>query len=451
VIIAVLLFPSFAHAVTLDLRDSETVAAGVVVETWRASSPSTDVYVARVDLCTSGVYVESTRATTSTTSTGSWAAEAGVTLATNGDFYKTGPLRVYGDAVGGGVAWPIDQTGRDDAYEDEWYYEHYGWIAFLHDGVEWTHTGWVKENASAFGGALGGWEPTNMLPEPPPGTLALVSGFPELVVEGTVVTCSSPTAEDCFEDRSDMRDRHPRTAMGITEDLGTLLLVVVDGRTSDNTGVYGTELASIMGQFGAWQAFNLDGGGSSQLWTDAADYVNDVDGNNSGGGARGVANHLGVYAGSLDFLADRPGHCATATPCATLPSEGGTIDDDSACFRGFGDQDYWRTEAAGTGGSLQWTNAFTSDYPDNWAWWQVDLQQAGSYRVEVWTDATWSVHSAVRYVVHAAGTDSEIVLDPSDSDGWLELGTWSFAAGGEQPAHHCRRRPAGPPRSRSRP
>ena len=100
----------------------------------------------------------------------------------------------------------------------------------------------------------------------PAGTVALVSGFPELVTEGRRVTCSSPTATSCFTDRGDMRARHPRTAMGITEDRNTFILLVVDGRSSVSAGMYGTELASLMDQLGAWQAFNLDGGGSSQMW-----------------------------------------------------------------------------------------------------------------------------------------------------------------------------------------
>jgi hypothetical protein len=259
--------------------------------------------------------------------------------------------------------------------------------------------------------------------------LALVSGFPELVVEGTAMTCADPEASDCFPDRSDMRDRNPRTAMGITEDGETLLLVVADGRTSSNAGLYGSELASIMSQLGAWEAFNLDGGGSSQLWADG--YLNDYDGNNNGSGLRSVADHWGVFAGAVDFLPDRPGHCASAPPCDTLPREGGTLDDGGACFRGFGDQDYWRPVASGEGGGLRWTNAFLSDSPDNWAWWRIELAQAGAYLVEVKTDATYSVRSSVRYDVVADGATHGVSIDPRGG-GWKTLGTWSFAAGGAQ-------------------
>lgn len=92
-----------------------------------------------------------------------------------------------------------------------------------------------------------------------------MSGFPELVIEGQRVECSSPTDSTCFPDRSDMRARHPRSAIGLSEDLRTLLLAVVDGRTTASAGMYGTELAEFMEKLGAHVAFNYDGGGSSQL------------------------------------------------------------------------------------------------------------------------------------------------------------------------------------------
>lgn len=271
---------SVALATSLAERSTVTVEDGVTLTEYRASSPSTDVWVLRVDLCTDDVYIDATRDSARYDTTGGWGGDLDLTAATNGDFYKTDPTRVYGDAFGGGVRWAADHTGWHSAYDDEWYWEHYGWIAFGHDDVQFSHTGWVKENVAGLARGVDNGDPT---PTPPEGMLAMVSGFPELVVEGVPMVCADPEDSGCFPDRSDMRDRHPRTAMGLTEDLSTFLLVVADGRTSDSSGLYGSELADIMGQLGAWEAFNLDGGGSAQLWTDADGYVNDYDGNNSGG------------------------------------------------------------------------------------------------------------------------------------------------------------------------
>ncbi len=292
-----------ALATTLSERSTVTLEDGVTLTQYRASSPSTDVWVLRVDLCADDVYIDATRDSVSYQTTGSWASTMDMTAATNGDFFKTDPVRVYGDAYGGGVRWASGHTGWDSAYSSEWYWEHYGWIAFGQDDVQFSHTGWVKDNIPGLAFGVDNSDPT---PAPPKGMLAMVSGFPELVVEGVPMVCTDPEASDCFPDRSDMRDRNPRTAMGLTEDLSTFLLVVADGRTSDNDGLYGSELADIMGQLGAWEAFNLDGGGSSQLWTDADGYANDYDGNNNGGGARSVANHWGIFAGGRDYLRPAP-------------------------------------------------------------------------------------------------------------------------------------------------
>jgi MYXO-CTERM domain-containing protein len=428
-LVALTLLPQ-AQAVSLGSPVStDSPKPGITITKYRTSSPVTNLWVARVDLCQRGIYVDATRASGSTQSTGGWASDQGVTLATNGDFYKTGPLRVYGDAVGGGVRWPSLQTGWHSNYQSEWYWERYGWIAFGHDWVDFTHTGWVKANVS---GLTSGWRNDDPTPPLPDGTLALVSGFPELVTEGRVVTCSSATASSCFPDRGDMRDRHPRMAMGITQDRTTMMWVVVDGRTSSSAGMYGAELADVMGQLGAWQAFNLDGGGSAQMWVQGDSYINDISGNNNGSGTRSVANHWGVYAGNDDGLPQRPGHCATAAPCEVLPATGGTLDDGGACFRGFGPSATWRTVSGGTGGSFRWTNAFSGSQPDNWAWWQVNLAEAGTYRVEAWVDATYGVHRATNYSIRHDGADSAVTIDQGAASGWRTLGEWRFAAGGGQ-------------------
>ena len=61
--------------------------------------------------------------------------------------------------------------------------------------------------------------------------------------------------------------RHPRTAIG-TDDEGNIYLVVIDGRFQgwgDGASIY--ETAYICRQLGMTNAINLDGGGSSALWT----------------------------------------------------------------------------------------------------------------------------------------------------------------------------------------
>jgi hypothetical protein len=188
-----------------------------------------------------------------------------------------------------------------------WYHRKNGWIAFGEGWVEFSSTKRVK--SSKLGGY--GWYPESVTTSVPAGTRALVSGFSQLVIDGKPVTCWSPTAQSCFPDRGDMRQRHPRTAMGLSKDRRTFILAVVDGRTSASIGMYGTELAALMHELGAWTAFNLDGGGSSAMWVKGRGYVNSP----SDGSARAVANHWGIYAGAAGGKSATPGSCFVAGGC----------------------------------------------------------------------------------------------------------------------------------------
>lgn len=58
---------------------------------------------------------------------------------------------------------------------------------------------------------------------------------------------------------------HPRTAVGVDDDTGEVLLLVIDGRSSRSRGYTMVELAHLMIDLGADEAINLDGGGSSTL------------------------------------------------------------------------------------------------------------------------------------------------------------------------------------------
>jgi len=90
--------------------------------------------------------------------------------------------------------------------------------------------------------------------------------------------------------------RHPRTAAGVSRDGRTLVLLVVDGRQPGwSIGATLPELAALLLEAGAWNAVNLDGGGSSAIWHhEPGAAAGRILNHPSDGRVRPAANHLGV-------------------------------------------------------------------------------------------------------------------------------------------------------------
>jgi exopolysaccharide biosynthesis protein len=59
-------------------------------------------------------------------------------------------------------------------------------------------------------------------------------------------------------------EKAPRTGVGLSK-AGAVMLLVVDGIETENEGVDLFEFAEIFASKGAWNAINLDGGGSSDM------------------------------------------------------------------------------------------------------------------------------------------------------------------------------------------
>jgi exopolysaccharide biosynthesis protein len=58
---------------------------------------------------------------------------------------------------------------------------------------------------------------------------------------------------------------HPRTAIG-TRNCRKIIIVTIDGRTSEAAGMTLEELAEMMMLLKCKDAINLDGGGSTTMW-----------------------------------------------------------------------------------------------------------------------------------------------------------------------------------------
>jgi hypothetical protein len=105
----------------------------------------------------------------------------------------------------------------------------------------------------------------------------------------------------------------PRTGLGVSQDGTRLIVAVIDGRSSQSVGAGLDDLANFMKELGAWDAVNLDGGGSTTMYV-ASDggVVNEP----SDGVERAVCCHMGVkindagtpaaYAAELVETSDAP-------------------------------------------------------------------------------------------------------------------------------------------------
>ena len=228
----------------------------------RTTSTPWQIDVLQVDLCVDGVGLRATRSEERQSRTSNWASDVGAHAAVNGDFFSYSGYGTSGLAVGDGAAWPSTSDSGS-----------HGFVAF----------GWDRAELS------------------PPPEVRSVEGWMREVVGGNVHLVSGGVAMSS-DSGSFCTTRHPRTAVGFSEDGRTLILAVVDGRTSASAGMRCSELAGLMLEMGAHEALNLDGGGSTSMYVAGDGVVN----NPSDGSERVVANHLGVFANGL---LERPDSC----------------------------------------------------------------------------------------------------------------------------------------------
>ena len=139
----------------------------------------------------------------------------------------------------------------------------------------------------------------------PPGTnttgiYTAITGFYPIVSNGVNIGAAAAAA---YPDSS-IHQLQPRTAYGVSQDNRYLYLMTIDGRQNGySDGALDTETAYWMLQFGAWNAINMDGGGSTAM------YMADTAGNPVGlnhssylfasGHERYIGSHFGVSAKPL--------------------------------------------------------------------------------------------------------------------------------------------------------
>jgi hypothetical protein len=226
------------------------------------------IHALEIDLCARGVSVRATRDSEKWRRTSSFGALVGAEAAVNADFFSYETHLPTGLAIGAGEHWHADGAGSGEAaFGDD--------RAMLEcPGSNWNAPAAWMRNA--------------------------VGGRPLLVEAGQALQSFN---------RTDCSVRHPRTAVGLSRDRQTLILAVVDGRSSLSVGMTCRELAVLMAGLGAHTAMNLDGGGSTTMWLRGSGVVNSP---SDPAGERTVSNHLAIQAdgtgapGSCDWGVDEP-------------------------------------------------------------------------------------------------------------------------------------------------
>jgi exopolysaccharide biosynthesis protein len=237
------------------------VFEGVDMITRTTTSPNEVIHILEIDMTKPGVSLGSTASSARQQKPSSFANAVGAAAAINGDLFSYTTYATTGLAAGGHAKW-ADTTDNNFSAN----------IAFGDASRVEIH------NASEMLAFDASW------------MKGVVSGHPQLVKAGVKIT-TNPTSPAC-------PTRNPRTAVGLSQDSKTVFMVVVDGRSTASAGMTCTELATLMKDLGAYQAINLDGGGSTAMFVRGTGIVNKP----SDGVERVVANHLAVYAQKLGTL-----------------------------------------------------------------------------------------------------------------------------------------------------
>jgi exopolysaccharide biosynthesis protein len=87
--------------------------------------------------------------------------------------------------------------------------------------------------------------------------------FPDVLVSGPLLLSDRKSQE--LSDTPLVTNKHPRTAIG-KRGRNKIIIVTVDGRTPQSSGLTLSELTHLMKSFHCKDALNLDGGGSTTMW-----------------------------------------------------------------------------------------------------------------------------------------------------------------------------------------
>ena len=223
--------------------------------------PGLEVHIVTIDLA-ANVDVLATRPHDRWATVSTWAQENRAQIAINANFYAGS---VCGLAMGDGHVWHDSYTEQCDATLALGP-TRAGWR-----GVVFDSEGWSRVSPIAW-------------------ATEIVSGMPILLRDGYMF----------FDEHepNGMYRTHPRSALGLTGDGATLVVLEMEGRRAGIPGGTSIEMIPLLEEFGVSDAINLDGGGSSALWIEAEGGIVNRP---SDGHERSVMNHFGIRLAAVPY------------------------------------------------------------------------------------------------------------------------------------------------------
>jgi len=262
---AALMAASVVWAQPVTVRQVQINQSGGPARGWVAHVDLTDP---SVEVLVTGPAPTGTGADAVLRRTDQWRTDVGADLAINANFFGS---------LGGGLADIVGLSASDGTIVSAW--RQFGTTpdpALVIDPDNVARIDYINgANITPYRDAIAGVGPSST--DSDPGTL--------LVDDGVNLGSTA---------RVQPNVRNPRTAAGVSQDGNTLILAVIDGRQPGwSVGMTLPELGQLMIDEGAWDAVNLDGGGSSSfIYEQPTGTV--VENRPSDGPHRAVANHLGV-------------------------------------------------------------------------------------------------------------------------------------------------------------
>ena len=141
---------------------------------------------------------------------------------------------------------------------------------------------------------------------------------------------------------------------------------------------------------------------------------------------------LKFFYGDDIGITQAAGSCIAAKTCDTkIPAAGGTLEESDNCFTR-SSSTAWYELAQGSGSHLYYTYVWDKA-ADVVGTWKLNMVSAGTYKVEAYIQPNIGAMSEqAPYVVRAKGQETTKKINLSGKSGWVTIGTFEFAAGGDQ-------------------